>query len=148
MTRRVAWMLVLLSCGGAAQPAREAQPQPAAQPPQPKSDLIRLQTPTSGALVSSPLRVAGEARGTWYFEATFPVTLLDAEGRTLVQTYAQAKGEWMTESFVPFESELRFEAASPGAGTLVLEKANPSGLAEHADELRIPVQLAPAGSAP
>lgn len=134
------------ACGGSPPPSRQAPPEPAPQAPpaNPKSDLIRVQTPQPGALVQSPLRVGGEARGTWFFEASFPVTLLDGAGRPLVQTHAQAKGEWMTESFVPFESELRFEPPATTTGTLVLAKDNPSGLPEHADELRIPVRFAPA----
>lgn len=136
---------LLSACGGSASPVRPAQPEPAqkAPPGNPKSDLIRVQTPQPGALVASPLRVSGEARGTWFFEASFPVTLLDGDGRALVQTHAQAKGEWMTESFVPFESELRFEPPATATGTLVLAKDNPSGLPEHADELRVPVRFAP-----
>jgi hypothetical protein len=136
---------LLCACGGASQPAPQEPPQPAqAAPVSPKSDLIRVQNPQPGALVASPLRVAGEARGTWYFEASFPVTLLDAQGRVLVKTHAQAKGEWMTESFVPFESELSFAPPTTATGTLVLEKDNASGLPEHADELRLPVRFAPA----
>jgi hypothetical protein len=148
MRTSVIAVLWLCACGGTAPPAREAQPQPApaAAPRHPKSDLIRVQTPLPDAVVHSPLRVSGEARGTWFFEASFPVTLLDAHGRALVQTHAQAKGEWMTESFVPFESELRFETPSTDTGTLVLAKDNPSGLPEHADELRLPVRFAPAAA--
>jgi hypothetical protein len=133
------------ACGGSSPPSRPApaEPAPQAPPTTPKSDLIRVQSPQPGALVQSPLRVSGEARGTWYFEASFPVTLLDGNGHALVQTHAQAKGEWMTESFVPFESELRFGPPATATGTLVLAKDNPSGLPEHADELRVPVRFAP-----
>jgi hypothetical protein len=108
-----------------------------------------VHAPHAGALVASPLPVRGEARGTWFFEASFPVTLLDANGNALVRTHAQARGEWMTEAFVPFESELRFEPPGTPTGTLVLAKDNPSGLPEHDDELRVPVRFAPtAGVAP
>jgi hypothetical protein len=136
---------LLLACGGGAAPAQPPAPpaQAPAPPANPKADLIRVTEPSPGAVVHSPLRVRGEARGTWYFEASFPVTLLDGEGRALVQTHAQARGEWMTESFVPFESELQFAAPATATGTLVLEKDNPSGLPEHADELRVPVRFAP-----
>src|SRR5690606_7013544 len=36
-------------------------------------DLIRVSTPAAGGTVTSPIRVTGEARGTWYFEGSFPV---------------------------------------------------------------------------
>ena len=54
----------------------------------------------------SPLQIKGQARGGWYFEANFPVLLLDANGQLLTQHYAQAKGQWMTKSFVPFNGKL------------------------------------------
>jgi hypothetical protein len=137
----IAFVLLLASaCGSSAPPP--AQPQPAS-PPNPKSDLIRVRAPQAGATVASPLQVTGEARGTWYFEADFPITLLDAEDRVLAQSHAQAQGEWMTQDFVPFAGELRFEAPATSTGTLVIEKANPSGLPEHADELRLPVRFGP-----
>jgi hypothetical protein len=105
----------------------------------PHEDLIRVFSPQANEKVSSPLLIKGEARGSWFFEATFPVKLLDDKGNIIVQHYAQAKGDWMTENFVPFEAELVFEAPTTQKGWLVLEKDNPSSLSENADELRIPV---------
>lgn len=132
-------------CGAASVPhVSEQKPQAPAEPTTDnKLNLIRVQQPRPDAVVHSPLLVTGEARGTWYFEASFPVSLLDANGNKLVQTHAQAQGEWMTEGFVPFKSELSFPLPSTATGTLVLEKDNPSGLPEHADELRLPVRFAP-----
>ncbi|MEK7183054.1 MAG: Gmad2 immunoglobulin-like domain-containing protein [Patescibacteria group bacterium] len=101
--------------------------------------LIRVTSPQPYASVTSPLTITGEARGTWYFEATFPVRILDADGKELGASYAQAQDEWMTEEFVPFVSTLTFTTPSTETGLLVLEKDNPSGLPEHADEIRIPV---------
>lgn len=105
------------------------------------SDRIRLTTPLAGASVRSPLEIAGEARGSWFFEASFPVTLLDANGGVLARRPAQARGEWMTEEFVPFDAELTFTQPTTSTGTLVLAKDNPSGLAEHDAEVRIAVRF-------
>ena len=106
-----------------------------------KSDLIRVTNPLSNEAVQSPLTVEGEARGPWYFEASFPVKLLDENGEVLAAGVAEAEGDWMTEAFVPFRAKFEFTAPATPAqqGTLVLEKSNPSGLASTADELRIPV---------
>jgi hypothetical protein len=90
-------------------------------------------------VIRSPLVIEGEARGTWFFEATFPVRLYDANGNLLGTTIAQAQADWMTDQFVPFRAELKFNLPTTTQGTLVLVKDNPSGLPEHADELRIPV---------
>ncbi len=47
----------------------------------------------------------------------------------------------MTAEFVPFRAVLTFAAPATERGTLVLEKDNPSGLPENADELRIPIRF-------
>lgn len=101
---------------------------------------ISVSQPSANAVVTSPLLVTGEARGTWYFEASFPVKLLDDQGNEIAITPAQAQGEWMTEDFVPFEATLEFETDAL-VGTLVLEKDNPSGLPENAASISIPVQF-------
>lgn len=114
-----------------------------------KKDLIVVSEPKPLSSVTSPLMVRGEARGMWYFEASFPVTLLDGNGKPVAVGYASALldpndpgSTWMTEDFVPFESKLVFTAKpATETGTLVLEKDNPSGLPENADELRIPVRF-------
>lgn len=107
----------------------------------PHANLIRVSAPLSGALVTSPLTVTGEARGTWYFEASFPVRILDANGVELGVVAAQAQGDWMTTEFVPFSAALSFATSTTATGTLVLEKDNPSGLPEHDDHIEIPIKF-------
>lgn len=102
---------------------------------------LRVAAPGPGAVVSSPLSVRGEARGPWYFEADFPVRLLDAEGRELAVTPARAEGEWMTEGFVPFGATLPFGRPGTRTGLVVLERANPSGLSENAALAAVPVRF-------
>lgn len=109
--------------------------------PLPSSDLIRLEKPVPNQLVKSPLVVTGEARGYWYFEASFPVRMFDANGVELGVVPAQAQSEWMTTDFVPFKAVLYFKKPATNTGTLVLEKDNPSGLPENAAELRVPVSF-------
>lgn len=110
-----------------------------------KSDLIRLTSPLPGAEIKSPITITGEARGTWYFEASFPIFLTDWDGKIIAQGIATAQGEWMTANFVPFKATLTYNFADAGAysnrGTLILKKDNPSGLPEHDDALEIPVLL-------
>lgn len=91
--------------------------------------------------MTSPLTVTGEARGNWYFEATFPVKLLDANGGLVVQHYAEAQSDWMTTDFVPYVATLTFTPPATATGTLVLEKANASGLPANDDSVEIPVQF-------
>ena len=92
-------------------------------------------------LIKSPLLISGQARGPWFFEASFPIKLLDASGKLIASGIAQAKADWMTEDYVPFGSAIEFKAAKAGDGFLVFENDNPSGLPEYHQEFRIPVRL-------
>ncbi len=104
-----------------------------------KSDLIRIDTPRPNDTVSSPLAVSGSARGSWFFEGSFPLRVEDENGNTIGAGYAQAKGEWMTEGFVDFSATVEFSATPRTKGRLILEKDNPSGLAERDNSLTVPV---------
>ncbi len=104
-----------------------------------KSDLIKTNNPRPNQIIENPLFVSGEARGGWYFEASFPVKLYDDNDFLLGVVPAQSLEEWMTEDFVPFSATLSFAVPSISKGRLVLEKDNPSGLPEQNDQLIIPV---------
>lgn len=106
----------------------------------PNSEMITDISVTAGATIASPLTITGKARGPWYFEASFPITIVDANGQTVVQSHAEAQGEWMTENWVPFTAVINF--TSPGAGTagkVILHKDNPSGLPENDAQVEIPI---------
>jgi len=105
-----------------------------------RSDFILLESPLPGAIISSPLTIKGQARGTWFFEGDFPVILLNSQGKKIAASYATAKGEWMTENFVEFKGSIIFSSGLSGRrGALVLKKDNPTGLAQFDDKLEIPV---------
>jgi len=106
-----------------------------------KDNLIRLESPRPGMEVASPLEVRGVARGYWYFEASFPVRILDEQGTEIGVAPAQAQGEWMTEEFVPFKVSVPFATSTTATGYLVLEKDNPSGDPARADFLKIPIRF-------
>ena len=106
-----------------------------------KASLIELDRPRPNELIKSPLVIEGRARGNWYFEASFPVKIIDGNGNVLATAPAQAQGEWMTTEFVPFRVEISFPEPATEKGMLVLEKDNPSGLPGNADELRIPIRF-------
>src|SRR5450830_1602835 len=66
-----------------------------------KTDFIRLDTPFPNQIIKSPLIIKGVARGSWFFEASFPVILTNWDGLIIAQGTAQAKSDWMTSDFVP-----------------------------------------------
>lgn len=131
-------ILVILILGGAAAYCFKFYSKPYEISP---SGLIKVTSPRANQTVQSPLTIKGEAKGFWFFEASFPVKILDEGGNVLGQGIAQAKSDWMTEDFVPFEAIIDFEAPATEKGFLVLRKDNPSGLPEHDEEFRIPIVL-------
>lgn len=114
------------------------------------ADIIVLDSPQPLQVISTPLTLSGQARGNWYFEASFPVLLKDGNGTVIAQGPATAVSDWMTSEFVPFTMSLAFvnpytpgDSESMKTGTLILQKDNPSGMPEHDDSLEIPVRFAP-----
>lgn len=115
--------------------------------------FIRVDSPRPNQIIKSPLAVTGEARGNWFFEASFPVVLTDWDGRIIAQGIAQASEDWMTTDFVPFEATLEFQKPEfigdfSTRGFLILKKDNPSGLPEHDDAVEIPVVFAGVAGSP
>ena len=105
-----------------------------------KANLIVADFPLSGSRIASPVTITGKAHGNWYFEASFPIKIVNESGAILDQRPAQAQGEWMTSEFVPFSVRLSFPAQPTGSkGKIILEKDNPSGLPEYDDYLEIPI---------
>jgi len=106
-----------------------------------KIELIISAFPRPGNMIKSPLIATGQARGYWFFEASFPVYVLNNRNQVIGVGFATADDEWMTENFVPFSAEVQFDSKGAKNGFVILKKDNPSGLSEHDDELRIPVKF-------
>lgn len=120
-----------------------------------KSDLIKVESPLPMSTITSTLTLKGEARGQWYFEGSFPITLTNWDGLIIAESYAtfvhdpeDPESTWMTTEFVPFEGTITFENPSfadveadhfSKRGFLIFRKDNPSGLPENDDALEIPV---------
>lgn len=105
------------------------------------SNEIQVNSPRPNQVVTSPLSIEGQAKGNWYFEASFPVELVDANGKSLIKTPVEAKSEWMTTEFVPFSLNLTFTKPETKTGKLILRNDNPSGLEENQKELIIPIKF-------
>ncbi|KPJ72950.1 hypothetical protein AMJ48_02905 [Parcubacteria bacterium DG_74_1] len=115
-----------------------------------QTDLIKLFSPQDGDIIESPLVVTGKARGSWFFEADFPVLLTNWDGLIIAEALARAQEDWMTTDYVPFEAVLVFESPVfadadekdfSRQGYLILQKDNPSGLPEHDDALEVSVRF-------
>lgn len=92
--------------------------------------------------IESPITITGRARG-WYFEASFPVKIVDDSGKILAQGPATAQGDWMTADFVDFKITLNFFPNGAAQGKIIFQKDNPSGLPQYDESYEIPVIFAP-----
>jgi hypothetical protein len=83
-------------------------------------ELLRIDSPSPNPKVKigSPIEISGLAKGNWYFEASFPVQVLDEDGTVLGSDIGQAQSDWMTTDFVPFSGEISF--SKPKAKPAVL----------------------------
>lgn len=109
---------------------------------------IILTNPTMNSTITSPLTVTGEAPGYWFFEASFPLVLVNWDGLIIAQGYAMTDEEWMTEEHVSFEGTLEFETPQGDQeffrrGALILQRDNPSDLPENDDAVEIPIRFEP-----
>ncbi len=102
---------------------------------------IMVELPFPGAVTGKDFSVIGKARGNWFFEASFPIEVLDKEGSLLTTGIAQAEGEWMTMDFVPFRADIKAPQSYIGEATLVLKKDNASGLPEHDASISFPITI-------
>ena len=103
-------------------------------------DLVTLISPTEGDYISSPVIIEGKARGNWFFEASFPVFVVDWDGLIIGQGIAQAQSEWMTTDYVQFRAEITFtKSVVKNNGWIILKKDNPSGLPEYDDAFEVPI---------
>lgn len=108
----------------------------------PKGVRITLHDWREQMTLISPALITGTVPGSWSFEASFPVRLLDTDGNVVAEAPAQLQGDWMSDNQVPFSVTLIFDSSANNTrkGTLVLEKDNPSDLAENADAITIAIQ--------
>jgi len=103
---------------------------------------VRVSFPGINEAISSPVTISGTVvAGGWFFEAVFPVKVLDGDGSVIGRDQAHAQGNWMTSAPVPFTATITFTKSKFATGTVLLEKDNPSGLPQNAGELRIPVRF-------
>lgn len=102
---------------------------------------INVTTPQPGSVITSPLKIKGEAKGSWFFEALLEIELRK-DGNTLASTTGKAKGNWMTSDFVEFSAKLNFpEVNEPGNAELLFRSSNPSGKKELEKLFKVPVVI-------
>lgn len=105
------------------------------------ADMIVITNPTPGAVTGKEFTVMGEARGNWYFEASFPIEVVSATGTVIATGIAEAQSDWMTTEFVPFTADIKVPESYIGEATLILRNDNASGLPENARSASFPFTI-------
>lgn len=105
----------------------------------PGNSFLQIENIILGQKIESPIFIKGEARGVWFFEASFPIEIQDENGNILGQSIAHAESDWMTENFVPFSVLLEFQKGDKKTGKIIFKKDNPSGDPRRDDSFSLPV---------
>ncbi len=109
-----------------------------------KEQAVVIFYPSPNSHIESPYRIMGQAKGYWFFEASFPIIIKDAKnGDVLANTIAEATSDWMTTDFVPFQAEVEFDVDRDTESFIIFKKDNPSGIPEYDAEIMFPVVLKP-----
>jgi len=103
-------------------------------------EYIEVDLPFPGAVTGKEFKVIGRARG-FYFEASFPVEVLDKDGKRIFIGPAQAQSEWMVDAMVPFEIMVKVPDTYIGPATLVLHKDNPSDMRQYDASISFPITI-------
>ncbi len=98
----------------------------------------------AGQTITSPLTLNGSAPGTWYFEGSFGIQVVDAKGNILAAAPAQAidSDSWMTEDPVVFARTISFSTPTTSNGFIVFSKDNPSDIRSLDESYTLPVTFA------
>ncbi len=104
------------------------------------SGVISVSTPTPDSVTGKEFEVRGVARG-WYFEGSFPVEVLDKDGKILATTPAQAQSDWMTSAPVTFIAKIKIPNRYIGKATIILKKDNPSGMPKNDASMSFPITI-------
>lgn len=107
---------------------------------------ILVSTPKINEQIQSPLKIQGQAKGFWYFEAQFKAELYDSQNNLLGQAILNAQTDWTSENFVPFSGELIFQQPTTPNGILRFLSDNPSGLSQNQKIFELSVQFKPSFS--
>lgn len=102
---------------------------------------INVRIPVADAVTDKTFTTLGEARGTWFFEGSFPIEVTDAGGRLIARGTATGLVDMETESRIPFNATIEAPESFMGPAFLVLKKANPEALPENDASVSIPITI-------
>jgi len=104
-------------------------------------DVIIIDSPKPYQKIQNPIYIKGKAKGSFFFEGSFPVRIEDENGNIVITDHIETNENWMTENFVFFEKHLDISNVNIKRGFIIFEKANPSGLPENKLEIKVPIYI-------
>jgi len=105
------------------------------------AENIVIDLPYPGAVTGKEFKAIGKAKG-FMFEASFPVEVLDKDGKRLFIGPAHATVEdWMVSTLVPFEIDIKIPETYIGPATIIFSKDNASGLPQHDGSASFPITI-------
>lgn len=133
--------LVISATGGASAAGTGVCPENPS-PPDAADPSIIVEAPAEGARVTSPVTVSGRAR---VFEAVVSITIFDAAGSPLVETFTMASEAG--PALAPFSAQVPFTVSQEQKGCIrVFESSAQDG--RPVNVVQVEVTLAPPGVSP
>ncbi|MCA9387356.1 hypothetical protein KC669_04955 [Candidatus Dojkabacteria bacterium] len=101
------------------------------------AELVLIE-PSDISRTKCPINIKGQMENKgWFFEATFPLKLVDSNGEIVEQTFATATSEWTTEGFVDFDATINCAVNNLSGYKLILMADNAADLPELDDSITI-----------
>jgi len=105
-------------------------------------DTIEVTEPKPYALVSSPFKVEGKAKGVWYGNNRLTVKLVDENNNPIVEKSMFALGNVTRDAMIAFTGAINFQVpATVVRGKLLIQKVNIEDLGVKNGPLVIPVKF-------
>jgi hypothetical protein len=108
-----------------------------------KGVTIELDDWPKDSVLTGSQTITGKVPGSWSFEGEFPIDVVYEGDIGLPGATAKLQGNWMTTNMVPFTATLTFDERTMESDdvAIMLRNANPSGLPENDDSVRIPIHF-------
>ena len=101
---------------------------------------LEVSLPHPDDVITSPVAIEGLVTGGgWFFEASFPIKVLDGNGAVIGTGQAQALSDWTSTGTVPFSASIVFTAPHYTTGTIVFSRDNPSGAIQNVESFSMPI---------
>jgi hypothetical protein len=81
---------------------------------------------SQNSTVSAGQTISGSVPGFWFFEGSFPVSLVDNNDNVFGTVIATSTSDWMTSDIIPFTITLPTTLSYTGPGKIVFTRDDPS----------------------